>query len=128
MPLNSITIIGNVGKDPEVKFPSEPGKKAVAKFTVAVNDKRGGEETVEWFNVVAFDKTAEICGQYLQKGREVCVQGKMQTRKYEKDGRDQYWVELVANNVVLLSNGGKGARDEGPAQGLGGVPRESAPF
>lgn len=109
MPLNAITIIGNLGKDPEVKF--TPSGKAVTKFSVAVTEKftKGGEkqEHTEWFNVVCFDKTAEIAGEYLKKGREVCVQGKMKTDEYEKDGEKKRWVELVAFNIVLLSSGGK---------------------
>lgn len=109
MPLNSITIIGNLGRDPETKF-SGAGK-AVTKFSVAVTERwtKDGEkkEHTEWFNVVCFDKIAEVAGEYLTKGREVCVQGKMRTDDYEKDGEKKRWVELVADRVVLLSNGSK---------------------
>jgi len=105
MPLNSVTIIGNLGKDPEIRFTAD--KKQVAKFTVAVNEKftKNGEkaEHVEWFNVVAFDRTAEIAAEYLAKGREVCVQGRLRTEEYEKNGEKKYWTSLYADRLVLLS-------------------------
>ncbi len=99
--LNKVTIIGNVGKDPEMRF-SSSGKPIVS-FSVAVNSKYGEQESTEWFNIVAWDKLAETCNQFLTKGQQVYVEGRLQTRKWEgKDGGTKYKAELVANKVLFL--------------------------
>lgn len=99
MSFQSIVIEGNLGKDPELKG---DGDKTRATFTVAVNEKSGGEEHVEWFNVVCFGKTAENAAKYLSKGRGALVQGRLQTRQYEKDGQTRYFTELRADRVVFI--------------------------
>jgi single-strand DNA-binding protein len=105
-----VTIIGNLGRDPEVRFTQ--GGAAVCNLSVAVGErvKKGEawEDHTEWFRVVAFGKTAENCGQHLQKGKQVYVEGKLRQREYEKDGQKQRSTEVVADNVVFLGGGGKG--------------------
>ena len=101
--LNSITIIGNVGSDPEMRF--TPNSKPVANFSVAVNEKVGETEHVEWFKIVTWGKLAETCNQYVNKGMHVCVQGRIQTQTWDTDGQKHYKTELVASKVLFL--GGK---------------------
>lgn len=113
--LNKILIIGNLGKDPEVRF--TPNGQAVCKFPVATSEKwkdAGGQmqERVEWHSIVVWGKQAESCGQYLAKGRQVYVEGRIQTRNYDdKDGNKRYVTEIIAANVRFL--GGGGQRSEG---------------
>jgi single-strand DNA-binding protein len=116
--VNSCTFIGNLGRDPEIRY-SQSGN-AVVNFSLAVGDRRkaDGEWTdhTEWVNIVAFGKTAEACEKYLAKGSQCYVQGKMQTRKWtDKEGNDRYSTEIVANEVLFL--GGKGKQQEQPNQG-----------
>ena len=107
--LNKVMVIGNVGSGPEMRF--TPNGKAVTSFSVACNSKYGEEETVEWFNVVAWNKLAETCNQYLTKGQQVYVEGRQQTRKWTgNDDKPHYKVELIANTVLFL--GKKAERDE----------------
>lgn len=107
--LNKVQAIGNLGKDPEVRF--TPNGQAVARMSVAVNEKwknREGEaqEHTEWLNVVAWGPLAENCGKYLSKGRQVYVEGKLRTRKYDdKDGNTRWITEVIAHDVKFL--GGK---------------------
>jgi single-strand DNA-binding protein len=114
--LNKVMVIGNLGGDPEMRYTASGS--AVTNFNVAVNDSfktRDGEkrETTEWFSVVTWNRLAEICSQYLVKGKQVYVEGRMQTRSWEgTDGTKHYRTELVAENVRFL--GGR-ERDEGPA-------------
>jgi len=122
--LNKVFIIGNLGKDPEVRFTSNG--KAVAKFSVATSerwtDQDGNkQERTEWHNVVVWGKQAETCGQYLSKGRQVFIEGSVRSRSYDdKDGNKKYITEIVARDVRFL--GGKG--DGG---GRGGDHVQSAP-
>lgn len=103
--VNKIILLGNLGKDPELKYAQSSGK-AVCRFSLAVNEKRGGEEQTEWFNIVAFDRAAEIADQFLAKGRPVFIEGRIQTRKWQdKDGNDRYQTEVLASNLVLLGGG-----------------------
>ena len=119
--LNSITIIGNLGRDPEVRFTQ--GGSAVCNLSVAVGERVKKGETwkdhTEWFRVVVFGKTAENCGQFLQKGKQVCVVGKLRQREYEKDGQKQRSTEVLADSVVFLgggkAEGGGKKADAGPA-------------
>jgi single-strand DNA-binding protein len=122
--VNKAIIIGNLGKDPEVRF-TGPGN-AVANFTVATNekwtDKASGQpqERTEWHRVVVWGKQAEHCGQYLKKGRPVYVEGRIQTREWtNKDGVKQYTTEIVANQVVFLGSKGDsgGGSSAAPPQG-----------
>lgn len=121
MSYQRVIIEGNLGKDPEIEG---EGDKVRTKFTVAVNEKRGGEEKAEWFNCVCFGKTAENAAKYLSKGRAAIVEGKLNTRQYEKDGQTRYFTELVADRVVFLSDGkGEGQQQ----QRMSGGSRKSTP-
>ena len=110
--VNRVIIVGRLGQDPEVK--TFPDGSAVANFSVATSqewkDKATGEkkEKTEWHRVVAFRNRAELCGEYLAKGRQVYVEGRLQTRTYEKDGQTHYVTEVIANEVQFL-----GAREGG---------------
>lgn len=111
--VNKVIIVGNLGKDPEVRF--TPGGKAVAKLAVATSEKwtdndGNKQERTEWHNVVVWGKQAESCGQYLSKGRQVYVEGSIKSRQYDdKDGNKRYITEVVARDVRFL--GGGGGRD-----------------
>lgn len=110
--LNRVTIMGNLGKDPEVRYTQ--GGDAICNITVATSetwkDKNGEkQEKTEWHRIVFFGRQAEIAGEYLKKGRPVLVEGKLQTRKWtDKDGVEKYTTEIVASNLVLM-----GGRDDG---------------
>ena len=118
--LNKVMIIGNVGRDPEMRY--TPSGSAVTSFSVAVSrrwttpDNQQRDET-EWFNVVAWDKLAETCNQLITKGRKVYIEGRLQTRSWEgQDGQKRYRTEVVAMNMLLLDprqqGGGGGQRDD----------------
>ena len=121
--VNKVILIGNLGKDPEVRY--TPGGQAVANFTIATNenwtDKQGQkQERTEWHRIVVWGKAAENCGEYLSKGRQVYIEGRLQTREWtNKEGAKQYTTEVVANQVVFLSGGergqGRGAGRSGSA-------------
>ncbi len=131
MSLNKALIIGNLGKDPEVRF--TPGGQAVARFPVATsevfNDRDGQrQERTEWHNVVVWGKQAETCGQYLAKGRQVFLEGSIRTRQYDdKDGNKRYMTEVVAQRVQFLGGRGGGAGAEGPRGGMGAGGGEDMP-
>jgi len=106
--VNLVIVVGNLGKDPEVKFMQNG--TPVCNFSVATSeqwkDKEGQkQEKTEWHRIVVWGKQAEACGQYLKKGRPVCVEGKIQTRDSEKDGVTKYVTEIKADRVTFL--GGK---------------------
>lgn len=111
--VNKVTIIGNLGKDPETRF--LPDGKAVANFSVATTetwkDKATGEkkEATEWHRITAFGRLAEICGEYLKKGSQVYVEGRIKTRKYEKDGQDHYVTEITCDQMRMLGSRPEGA-------------------
>jgi len=111
--VNKVIIVGNLGKDPEVKA---VGQNTVANFSLATSESytKDGQkqEKTEWHKIVAWGKLAELAGQYLKKGRQVYVEGKLQTREYEKDGQKRYSTEIVANNITFLG-GGSGGREAG---------------
>ena len=99
--LNSVSIIGNVGKEPEMRY--TPSGKPVTSFSVAVNSKFGETESTEWFSVVAWNKLAETCNQYLTKGQQVFVEGRLQTHSWDdKEGVKHYKPEVIANKVLFL--------------------------
>jgi single-strand DNA-binding protein len=111
--VNKVILIGNLGRDPEVRF--TPSGQAVANFTIATNeswtDKQGQkQERTEWHRIVVWGKLAEICGEYLSKGRQAYVEGRLQTREWtDKEGKKNYTTEIVASTVQFL-----GGRPDGP--------------
>jgi single-strand DNA-binding protein len=128
--LNKVMLIGNVGNDPEMRYTA--GGSAVTSFRLAVNrnfSSKEGErrEETEWFDVVTWNKLAEICSQFLQKGRQAYVEGRLHTRSWDgQDGQRRYRTEVVAEHVLFLGPGGGGAPrmmdnyDDAPA--ASGVP------
>lgn len=112
--INQCNFIGRLGRDPEIRY-TQSGK-AVASFSIACSEKRGGEESTEWVNIVAWEKLAEICGQYLVKGSLVFISGRMQTRKWQdKEGGTRYTAEIVAREMQMLSPKGE-PRQEGTSR------------
>ena len=111
--VNKVILIGNLGKDPEVRY--FPNGDAVCNVTLATTeswtDKQSGEkkEMTEWHNVVFRRKLAEIAGQYLKKGAKVYVEGSLRTRKWEKDGIDRYTTEIMVNDMQMLDGRGGGS-------------------
>jgi single-strand DNA-binding protein len=128
--VNKVILIGNLGKDPEVRY--TPGGQAVANFNIATNenwtDKQGQkQERTEWHRIVVWGKTAELCGEYLSKGRQVYIEGRLQTREWQnKEGAKQYTTEIVANQVVFLSGGERGGAG-GRGRGAGGGAEDFGP-
>lgn len=115
--VNKVILVGNLGKDPEARF--SKGAMAISNFTLACNGKAKGEdgkweEKAEWVNCVAFGKTAELVTEYLHKGSQAYVEGRLQTRKWQdKGGKDRYTTEVVVNEVVFLGKkGGTAATSE----------------
>lgn len=107
--LNQCQFIGNLGKDPEVRYSSEG--KAVASFSIACSekwkDKNSGKtkETTEWVNISAFGRLAEIMGEYLTKGSKVFISGRMKTDKYtDKSGVEKYSTKIIANQMIMLDS------------------------
>jgi len=104
--VNKVTLVGRLGRDPEVKYTQD--KQAITNFSIATSiewkDKTTGEkkEKTEWHRVVTFRKLAEICGNYLTKGRQVYIEGRLQTRSWEKDGETRYTTEIVATDMKML--------------------------
>ena len=117
--MNKIIIIGNVGRDPEMRYTQ--GGNSVTSFSVADNNKyttRDGEkhEETEWFNVSAFGRQAEICNQYLSKGSQVYIEGRVKSRTYQgNDGQTRHSLDVTVQNVQLL-----GGRDDDRQQSQGG--------
>jgi single-strand DNA-binding protein len=117
--LNKVQLIGNLGKDPETRY--TPSGAAVTKLLIATTDswkdKQTGEriEETEWHNVVLWNRLAEIAEKYLRKGRQVYIEGKKKTRKWQdKDGNDRYTVEIIGNDMQLLGGRGDDTPDNGP--------------
>ena len=143
--VNKVILVGNLGRDPEVRY--MPNGEAVANFSIATTenwkDKSGvKQEKTEWHNIVMYRKLAEIAGEYLKKGRPVYVEGRLQTRKWEKDGVTRYSTEIIADSMQMLggkdSGGSNTSYDGGMDQGGGqdefnqtpsnqGQSRQSAP-
>ncbi|GAB4266760.1 MAG: single-stranded DNA-binding protein [Deferrisomatales bacterium] len=120
--VNKAILIGNLGKDPELRY-TQSGS-AVANFTLATTERRkqGDEwgDHTEWHNIVVFGKTAERCNQYLQKGSQVYLEGRIQTRKWEdRDGNTRYTTEIVAFDVQFLGRT-RGPEQEGATYPSGG--------
>ena len=123
--LNKVMLIGNLGKDPEVRYTA--GGTAVASFSLATSEKfknKNGdfEEKTEWHNITLWARLAEIAGEYLSKGKTVYIEGRLQTRKWQdKEGKDRYTTEIVGEKMQMLSGkgegGGSGSGGQRPAQG-----------
>lgn len=116
--VNKVIIVGNLGKDPETRY--APSGDAVTNIVVATTetwkDKASGEkrEATEWHRVVFFGKLAEIAGQYLKKGSQVYLEGKLKTRKWQdKDGQDRFTTEINADEMKMLGSKGDGQQQEG---------------
>ncbi len=110
--VNKVILIGHLGNDPEVRY--SPNGMAVANISVATNssikDKQTGEwkDTTEWHRVVLFERLAEVSGEYLHKGSQVYIEGRLQTRKWQdQSGQDRWTTEIIANEMQML--GGRGA-------------------
>jgi single-strand DNA-binding protein len=106
--VNRVTLLGNVGKDPEVR--AAPSGSIIANFSIATTDRykdKAGEwkESTDWHNIASFGKLAEIVRDYVHKGSPLYVEGKLRTRSYEKDGQKQFRAEVIADNIVLLGSG-----------------------
>jgi single-strand DNA-binding protein len=118
--VNKAILVGNLGRDPEVRY--TPGGTAVANFTVATSerwkDKTTGEmkEQTEWHRIVAWGRLGEICGEYLSRGKQVYIEGRIQTRSWEKDGVTRYTTEIVAQEMKMLGSkdSGDGFRPSAP--------------
>ncbi len=106
--VNKVILIGNLGRDPEVK---NLGETTVCNFSIATSekwkDKNSGQsqEKTEWHRIVAWRRLAEICSQYLSKGSQVYVEGKLQTRSWEQEGTTRYTTEIIAQSVQFLGGG-----------------------
>ena len=116
--LNKVILVGNLGADPEMRYTASG--TAVAKFSLATSRKFTGkdgqrQEKTEWHRIVAWRKLAEICGQYLSKGKQVIIEGRIEYGSYEKDGVKHYTTDIVAENMQML--GGPAARQSGPGAG-----------
>ena len=126
MSVNKVILVGNLGKDPELRY--TPAGVAVATFSLATSERfkdKSGEmqEKTEWHNIVAWRQLAEICGKYLHKGKQVYIEGKIQTRSYDdRDGNKRYMTEIVADQMQMLGRLG----EEGGGQPRGGEGRRSS--
>ena len=112
--LNRVQLIGNLGKDPEIKY--TPQGTPVAKITIATNERfkdKSGEwqDRTEWHNVVLWQRLAEIAGEYLKKGGKVYIEGRLQTHSWDDktSGQKKYMTEVIVNDLVMLSGKGEGA-------------------
>jgi single-strand DNA-binding protein len=127
--VNKVILVGNLGRDAELRY--TPGGAAVATLNLATtetwNDKEGQrQEKTEWHRVILWGKQAETLNQYLQKGKQIYVEGRLQTRQWDdKDGNKRYTTEVRGDRVVLLSSGAGGQR--GSSSGTGGAMRSEMP-
>ncbi len=133
--VNKVILVGNLGKDPEVRY--MPNGNAVANITLATSeswkDKQTGEqqEKTEWHRIVMFRRLGEIAGEYLKKGSQVYIEGKLQTRKWQDNsGNDRYTTEIVANEMQMLGGRGGGSAgfsaDSAPASKAAPAPAPAA--
>ena len=129
--VNKVILVGNLGRDAELRY--TPGGAPVATLNLATtevwNDKTSGQkqEKTEWHRIVVWGKSAESLSEYLTKGKQIFVEGRLQTRKWQdKDGNDKYTTEIRADRITLLGGGG-GGRGEGVSGGARPQQRASAP-
>lgn len=139
--VNKAIIMGNLGRDPEVRY--MPNGEAVANFSIATTDhwkdKSGQrQEKTEWHNIVLYRRLAEVAGEYLKKGSPVYIEGRLQTREWEKDGVKRYSTEIVADTMKLLGDGNRqegvehqqrqqGASSADYQKATGGIAQRQAP-
>ena len=131
--VNKVILIGNLGRDPEVRF--APSGSSICNVTIATSrqwkNKDSGErqEETEWHRVVFYDRLAEIAGEYLKKGKSVYIEGRLKTRKWtDKDGVEKYTTEIIAQEMTMLgSREGGGSGGGMPDEGGGAPPQRSAP-
>ncbi len=120
---NKVFLIGNLARDPEMRYTT--AGIPVTKFSVAVN-RRGGKDEVDFFNIVAWRKLAEICGEYLSKGKKVSIEGRLEIDTYEKDGKPRIWAQIIADDVQILSRKDEETRSEEPSSNV--TSEEDVPF
>jgi len=131
--INKVILVGNLGNDPEIKHSANGS--AIANISIATTeswkDKNTGEqqERVEWHRVVMFNRLGEIAGEYLKKGSQVYIEGKLQTRKWQdQSGNDRYSTEVVANEMQMLGGRGDGSSNGAPQRSQGATkPAQAAP-
>ena len=126
--VNKVILMGNLGRDPEVRY--MPNGEAVANFSIATTenwkDKSGNAQSkTEWHNIVMYRRLAEIAGEYLKKGRPVYIEGRLQTREWEKDGVKRYSTEIIGDSMQLL--GGKDSSDDSAKQQQQNAPATQPP-
>ncbi len=125
--VNKVILVGRLGADPEIRY--TPSGAAVANFTLATSenwkDKDGNkQEKTEWHKIVVFSKLAEICGQYLNKGKQIYIEGRIQTRQWEdRDGNKKYTTEIVANQMQMLGSPGQNQNQKQNQSAPAGAPR-----
>ena len=125
--VNKVILIGNLGSDPTVRYTASGA--AVANFNIATTERfndRNGErqERTEWHRIVMFGRQAEIAQQYLKKGRQVYIEGRLQTRQWEdKEGQTKYTTEVVCNNMQMIGSRGGGESGDFPAQDFPAEPQ-----
>ncbi|MHB8066694.1 MAG: single-stranded DNA-binding protein [Desulfobaccales bacterium] len=132
--VNKVILVGNLGADPEMRYTASG--TAVCKFRIATSEKykdRQGnmQERTDWHRVTVWGKLAEICGQYLAKGKQVYIEGRLEYGSYEKDGVKHYTTDIIANTMQMLGGpGGNRAQEPEPPFGPpeGGVPEDDIPF
>jgi single-strand DNA-binding protein len=130
--VNKVILVGNLGRDAELRY--TPGGAAVATLNMATtevwNDKSGQrQEKTEWHRVVLWGKTAESLSEYLTKGKQIYVEGRLQTRQWDdKDGNKRYTTEIRSDRVVLLGGGGRGGSMSGGGEPRGGEARGGGDF
>lgn len=121
--VNKVILVGNLGADPELKY--TPSQRPLCNLRIATTEvfkDKGGQrqEKTEWHRVTVWGDTAENCNKYLAKGRSVYIEGRLQTRSYDKDGQKHYATDVVADKVVFLGSGGGGGGGAGAGEGGGG--------
>jgi single-strand DNA-binding protein len=136
--VNKVILIGRLGKDPEIRYTT--GGAAVANFSIATSrewkDKNTGEkqESTEWHRIVAWERLGEICGEYLHKGSQVYVEGRLQTRSWQdQDGNKRWTTEIIAQALQMLDSGAKGGEAQASGQRVTteepiDVPEDDIPF
>ena len=123
--VKKVILVGNLGKDPEVRYVQSGNAVCTLRLAVTERRKEGDQwkDHTEWMDVVTFGKTAENAGQYLQKGRQIYVEGRLQTRQFkDKEGVEKWRTEVVANQVLFLGGGGDRGAGAGPKKSEGGRP------